>query len=216
MNATERLTWLMPVAMRRRVEPLLELVSLLREVENPSRIAALAPSVARGFLLRLGRKHERTEVVSGHATHFDWTYTSDFPEMRELYRRAKQNQWDAETALDWSIDVDPHNPEVPMLPSNFLIVDDLPLGVRLTVREERELSRCVVAWMLSQFLHGEQGALFASAQVVESVQWLDGKLYGATQVMDEGRHVETFHRYIDTKLNRLYVINDNLFTIIDS
>ena len=70
--------------------------------------------------------------------------------------------------------------------------------------------------MLSQFLHGEQGALYAAAQVTESVKWLDGKLYGATQVMDEGRHVEVFHRYLDTKLNKLYVINDNLFTIIDS
>ena len=37
---------------------------------------------------------------------------------------------------------------------------------------------------------------FAAAQVTESVQWYDGKLYGATQVMDEGRHVEVFHRYL--------------------
>jgi hypothetical protein len=51
--------------------------------------------------------------------------------------------------------------------------------------------------MLSQFLHGEQGALFAAAQVTEAVQFFDGKLYGATQVMDEARHVEVFHRYLD-------------------
>jgi hypothetical protein len=70
--------------------------------------------------------------------------------------------------------------------------------------------------MLSQFLHGEQGALFAAAQVTEAVQFFDGKLYGATQVMDEGRHVEAFNSYLDTKLNKLYQINDNLFVIIDS
>jgi hypothetical protein len=70
--------------------------------------------------------------------------------------------------------------------------------------------------MLSQFLHGEQGALFAAAQVTESVQFHDGKLYGATQVMDEGRHVEVFHRYLDTKMEKLYQINDNLFVIIDA
>jgi hypothetical protein len=70
--------------------------------------------------------------------------------------------------------------------------------------------------MLSQFLHGEQGALFAAAQVTEAVQFFDGKLYGATQVMDEGRHVEVYNRYLDEKLNRLYSINDNLFVIIDS
>ena len=74
----------------------------------------------------------------------------------------------------------------------------------------------VVTWMLSQFLHGEQGALFASAQVTEAVQFFDGKFYGATQVMDEARHVEVFQRYLETKLNKLYSINDNLFVIIDS
>ena len=70
--------------------------------------------------------------------------------------------------------------------------------------------------MLSQFLHGEQGALFAAAQVTEAVQFFDGKMCGATQVMDEARHVEVFHRYLDTKLNKLYQINDNLFVIIDA
>jgi hypothetical protein len=48
------------------------------------------------------------------------------------------------------------------------------------------------------------------------VQFFDGKLYGATQVVDEGRHVEVFHRYLDTKLEKLYQVNDNLFVIIDA
>ncbi len=52
--------------------------------------------------------------------------------------------------------------------------------------------------------------------MTEAVQFFDGKLYGATQVMDEGRHVEVFNRYLDTKLNKLYQVNDNLFVIIDS
>ena len=89
-------------------------------------------------------------------------------------------------------------------------------GVRLDAAEHRRLSHSITAWMLSQFLHGEQGALFAAAQVTEAVQFFDGKLYGATQVMDEGRHVEVFRRYLDDKLGRLYQINDNLFVIIDS
>ena len=70
--------------------------------------------------------------------------------------------------------------------------------------------------MLSQFLHGEQGALFAACQVTEAVQWLDGKLYGSTQVVDEGRHVEVFFRYLDEKLGKLYTVNDNLYTLIDA
>jgi hypothetical protein len=70
--------------------------------------------------------------------------------------------------------------------------------------------------MLSQFLHGEHGALLAACQVTEAVHWMDGKLYGSTQVVDEGRHVEVFHRYITTKLEKSYEINDNLYVIIDA
>ena len=89
-------------------------------------------------------------------------------------------------------------------------------GIRLDQREKSQVFHSLGSWMLSQFLHGEQGALFAAAQVTEAVQFFDGKLYGATQVMDEGRHVEVFHRYLDTKLDKLYQINDNLFVIIDA
>src|SRR4029079_105606 len=64
--------------------------------------------------------------------------------------------------------------------------------------------------------HGEQGALFAAAQVTESVPWLDAKLYGSTQVMDEGRHVEVFHTYLTQKLGKLYEIDDNLYVVIDA
>jgi hypothetical protein len=106
---------------------------------------------------------------------------------------------------------------VPLLPEEFTSYETLEeVGLKLDDKKRRELSYCLCTWMLSQFLHGEQGALFAAAQVTEAVQFFDGKLYGATQVMDEGRHVEVFNRYLDTKLNKLYVINDNLFVIIDS
>jgi hypothetical protein len=113
--------------------------------------------------------------------------------------------------------VDPLDPEVPLVPDDFLGWDRVDArSIKLSGEEKARLRHSVVAWMLSQFLHGEQGALFAAAQVTESVQFFDGKLYGATQVVDEGRHVEVFHRYIDTKLEKLYQINDNLFVIIDA
>ena len=104
-----------------------------------------------------------------------------------------------------------------MLPESFFNFDVLEsAGIKLSNKEKREFMYAVVTWMLSQFLHGEQGALFASAQVTEAVQFFDGKFYGATQVMDEARHVEVFQRYLETKMNKLYSINDNLFVIIDS
>jgi hypothetical protein len=70
-------------------------------------------------------------------------------------------------------------------------------------------------WTLSQFLHGEQGALLCTAQIVETVPWIDAKYYAATQVMDEARHVEVFSRYLDEKLNGRYPVNAHLKLLLD-
>jgi hypothetical protein len=137
--------------------------------------------------------------------------------MRELYRRAKEGQWDGETYLPWDTNVDPLDPDHPLVPDYFFDFERLEgHGVKLDKNERAIFRHSMGAWTLSQFLHGEQGALFAAAQVTEAVQFFDGKLYGATQVMDEARHVEVFHRYLDTKLEKVYQINDNLFVIIDA
>ena len=70
-------------------------------------------------------------------------------------------------------------------------------------------------WTLSQFLHGEQGALICTAQIVETVPWIDAKYYAATQVMDEARHVEVFAKYLDEKLSGHYPINAHLKMLLD-
>src|SRR3954464_1677102 len=70
-------------------------------------------------------------------------------------------------------------------------------------------------WILSQFRHGEQGALICTARVVETVPWIDAKYYGSTQVMDEARHVEVFAKYLDTKLSGHYPINAHLRMLLD-
>ncbi len=208
---------LMPNAARARLEPYFEAMEILQEVKDPRVMKSLGPAGVRGLLLQRGKQGVPTRIKAHHSAYFDWTYPSDFPEMLDLYRRAKDSQWNAETDLDWRTSVDPMSPEVNILPAEFLNYEALrDAGVRLDGAEKKRLTADIVSWMLSQFLHGEQGALFAAAQVTEAVQFFDGKLYGATQVVDEARHVEVFHRYLDAKLNKLYQINDNLFVIIDA
>jgi hypothetical protein len=207
----------LPPSIRRRVEPYAEAIGLMSAIEDPKVLASLGPAGVRGLLLQRGKQGTPTLIPATHSAYFDWTYPSDQPEMRDLYQRAKEGQWDGATYLDWSTDVDPLNPARPIIPEaflNFALLERYvgPLDTRTRARLASDLS----AWMLSQFLHGEQGALFAAAQVTEAVQFFDGKLYGATQVMDEARHVEVFHRYLDTKLEKVYQINDNLFVIIDA
>jgi hypothetical protein len=213
----EKLIKILPARVRDRVDAYLEILDIFTEIRDPRVLRALGPSGVRGLLLKRGKQGVPTRMPAAHDAYFDWTYPADNPEMRELYERAKQGQWDGSTYLPWKTDVDPMNPEVPILPAHFVDFSILEgHGVRLDAKGKQELLYSLVSWMLSQFLHGEQGALFAAAQVTEAVQFFDGKLYGATQVVDEGRHVEVFHRYLDSKLNKLYQVNDNLFTIIDS
>jgi hypothetical protein len=212
----DRLEKILPTRVKKRVEEWADAASPLFEVKDARVLSSIGPSALRGAILKRGKQGRPSEMPATHSAYFDWTYPHDFPAMEELYERAKRGQWNG-ADLPWQTAVDPFDPEVPLLPDDFLGWDRVDaMGVRLNEKEKAQLRHSVTAWMLSQFLHGEQGALFAAAQVTESVQFFDGKLYGSTQVMDEGRHVEVFHRYLDTKLEKLYQINDNLFVIIDA
>ncbi len=213
----ERVYNRLPMKVRSQLESYAEAAQTLLEVRDPRVLSAMAPSALRGTVLKRGKQNVPTTMPASHRAYFDWSYPHDFPEMAELYDRAKRGQWNGDD-LPWHLDVDPMNPELELVPRGFFAYDVLEeaLGVRFTEEETQRLQHSFVSWMLSQFLHGEQGALFAAAQVTEAVQFFDGKLYGSTQVMDEGRHVEVFHRYLDTKLEKLYQINDNLFVIIDA
>jgi hypothetical protein len=150
-----------------------------------------------------------------HLAHFDWDYDRNRPELAKLYELAKRDQWEA-SALPWDIAVDPYDESRDLMPEHALPLAELPSYRTLPRRRQQEQRASLTSWTLSQFLHGEQGALFAACQLTEAVQWMDGKLYGSTQVVDEGRHVEVFHRYLVEKLGKLYAINDNLYTIIDA
>ncbi len=170
----------------------------------------------RGFVKQEAKGHGQTALAVAHDVHFDWQYARDRPEMAKLYEAAKVSQWDAAKDVDWSISVDPDDPDRPLLPDSYAPVKGLPIWERLSRKEKNKQIHAITSWMLSQFLHGEQGALFAACQVTTAVPWLDGKLYGSTQVVDEGRHVEVFHGYLTRKLEKLYEINDNLYVIIDA
>jgi len=207
----------MPSPAQRRIRDVFEAMKIATRVENKKVLVGLAPSVTRGFLLKEGKQGGPVGMRASHDAYFDFRYQGDYPEMYDLYRRAVKNQWDGDTQLDWATDVDPRNPEKPVFPIELVPMDGLAAhGIRLDRDEQMRFVHDFSCWLLSQFMHGEQGALYASAQVTESVHWVDGKFYGATQVMDEARHLEVFLRYLETKLGKLYQVNDNLFTIMDA
>lgn len=191
---------------------------LLRDattIRNVRVLASLLGPAFRGFIKQCGKGQERSELSVGYSANFNWHYRREFPEMIRLYEAAKTAQWNVTKDLDWSRDVDPYHSELQLLPDSFVPTSTLPLWSKMSDKERAQQRHAILSWLLSQFLHGEQGALYASAQVIEAVPWLDAKLYGSTQVVDEGRHVEAFHTYLTKKLEKLYEINDNLYVVID-
>jgi P-aminobenzoate N-oxygenase AurF len=175
----------------------------------------VGPAV-RGLVLARRKKGPTTTVRTHNDAQFVWDYDRNRADLAKLYEAAKRSQWNATTDLDWSIDVDPHRADRELVPDHWLPLADVS-QYRSLSRHEQEVHRwALVSWILSQFLHGEQGALYAACQVTEAIGWMDGKLYGSTQVVDEGRHIEVFHRYLDEKLGKLYRIDDNLYTILDA
>lgn len=196
------------------INPTVMLQKVLRTGNVKVALSLLGPAL-RGLVMHSG-KQPSSDMQANHQAHFDWTYQRDQDELRKLYEVAKVSQWNASTDLDWSIDVDPYDPHHDLFPEALSPLPDIPTYRGLSLREQQTHRHGLAAWMLSQFLHGEQGALFAACQVTEAVQWLDGKLYGSTQVVDEGRHVEVFYRYLSEKLGKLYPVNDNLYTLIDA
>jgi hypothetical protein len=161
-------------------------------------------------------------VASGGDTIFTWDYEKGkYPALARLYEKAKKSQWNAESDIDWSIQVDPErvltfltDGKGESIPRSVREHPDLPLRTW----SEKEWTRFGVEslnWRLSQFLHGEQGALVCTAKIVETVPWIDAKYYAATQVMDEARHVEVFGKYLDTKLDGRYPINPHLRMLLD-
>jgi hypothetical protein len=71
------------------------------------------------------------------------------------------------------------------------------------------------AWSLSQFLHGEQGALLVASQLCSCAPTLNAKLYAGSQTFDEARHVEGFNKYLQKRIGVMYPINTHLKSIID-
>src|SRR4051812_29748640 len=143
---------------------------------------------------------------------YTWGYTETREKLRDLYDKAVRAQWISDDVLPWNTDVDL---ERPMGPEQLMPLFGSDLYNKMTDKEKRNLNIDTFSWTLSQFLHGEQGALLATAQLVDSVQDLDSKLYAASQVVDEARHVDVYNRYVHTKIGFSYPCNPHLKTLLD-
>ncbi|MFD0690739.1 ferritin-like domain-containing protein [Actinomadura fibrosa] len=137
----------------------------------------------------------------------NWDYGHRDTRLWQLYERSKVAQWNVSTDIDWT-------PEVRLgsvlNPRDGLVPPVAPPGSPVPPELWNAFLWEFQVWMVSQFLHGEQGALLTTARLVETVPDIEAKTYAAAQVADEARHVEAYARYIDEKIGASYPVNAGL------
>src|ERR671923_2764417 len=143
-----------------------------------------------------------------------WEYEDGRASLLNLYEKGKERQWNGNTRIDWSLALDPENPQE--LPDEQISIYGSDIWNRLTTKERANLRRHLQAQQLSQFMHGEQGALLCASKIVQQVPSIDAKFYAATQVMDEARHVEVYARLLHDKFELAYPITPTLKSLLDN
>ena len=96
---------------------------------------------------------------------YNWDYTAADDKINRLYQLAKKRQWDVEIDLDWS---QKWNIDKATL-DDYSINHHSYLGyapyANMADSDKLEIQHKFAAWSLSQFLHGEQGALLVASQL---------------------------------------------------
>jgi hypothetical protein len=188
--------------------------SVPQEAESHVALTRVASSPSPSGPLPTAPPSSGEMLASPHAVRYAWEYGTLRPELRTLYEKSKDLMWNARTALPWDTDVDP---EGEIVSDTFNPIFGTAIWKKLDPKREiPTLRRHVASYLLSNFLHGEQGALLATSQIVESAPTTDAKLFAAAQVFDEARHVEAYHRYLTEKVELVYPPSRHLKALLDT
>ncbi|ASK33802.1 diiron oxygenase [Alloalcanivorax mobilis] len=144
--------------------------------------------------------------------HYNWDYSSADGRIRKLYRLGKELNWNADLDVDWSQQFP--KSEVP-LDQAFNPFNGWEPFESMSDQDKLRFGWHNLAWMLAQFVHGEQGALLVASQLASCAPSYDAKLYAASQTFDEARHVEVFTRYLQDKIGIFYPVNVHLKALLD-
>lgn len=144
---------------------------------------------------------------------FDWAYESQTPQIQKLYAKSKHAQWDASERIDWQQNLDPENPFG--YDDRLMPFSGTAAWAKATSKVQAQVRHQYQAYMVNQFLHGEQAAMMAAARLVQILPDAMGKQMAAQQVADEARHIEIFERLIREKIQLRYPPNPGLKALIE-
>jgi hypothetical protein len=203
---------------RQHLRPLIRMVPVatLTPRSSCSGVKEGEPGKPRGFIRTKGMEHPNPtqhQVESRFNTLFQRDYAVHAADMRRLYENAKRDQWNAASDIDWTAPVDL---EAGIFADGLIDGYGSEFWDKLDGSTRRRLNLEFSCWRLSQFLHGEEGAMLACSQLVDMVPTNDAKFFQSTQVVDEARHTEVLSRYLTEKCGgRIYPIADNLRLLFD-
>ncbi|GBD02779.1 hypothetical protein HRbin19_00048 [bacterium HR19] len=167
--------------------------------------------VKREKIKVLNKETEISAIKTLYDTIWVYSYESEIEKLLDLYEKAKKEQWNASQDIDWSIEIDT---EKMALTSQLPPLLFQEIWEKLSEKEKINLATSQISWIMSQILHGEQGALLVASQLVTCAPLYDEKLVASTQVIDEARHVEVFHRYLTQKMEKEFPISPHLESLI--
>ena len=145
---------------------------------------------------------------------YNWDYIVVDDRIKKLYELGKKLNWNEDFDLDWSQDFPK---DQFLINSDIFKTPEVELDGYddLSFEKKIEMDRHRVSWNLSQFLHGEQGALLVASQLVSCAPTFNAKLYAASQTFDEARHVNCFNRYLKEKIGFQYPSTEGLKSLMD-
>ena len=151
---------------------------------------------------------------------YNWDYRVADDRIQRLYELGKTLNWNGSLDVHWDRTPDWHEqtPVKPEFIDEFLANADwngYPPFDAFSTERKLAFFKHDNAWSLSQFLHGEQGALLVASQLASCAPSFNAKLYAASQTFDEARHVEVFNRYLQTKVGLSYPVNQGLKSLLD-
>ena len=144
---------------------------------------------------------------------YNWDYTISDNRIKKLYELGKELNWNGSIDLNWDYT---HPADERLVETDDQLPHEtLKAYENLTEEEKILFDRHSTAELMSQFLHGEQGALLVASQLASCAPTYNAKLYAASQTFDEARHVEVFNRYLQEKIGIHYPINPSLKLLLD-
>ncbi len=185
----------------------------ITKVESPPKTY----SNFEGATYPVSKEFEPEDVVEIFQTpltgSYNWDYTVTDNRIKKLYELGKEKNWNAEADINWDV------PNPDQDPSTFQFFNEQWKNhkdyVLLSQEQKEQFVSDLQADVLSQLLHGEQGALLVASQLTSCAPTYNAKLYAASQTFDEARHVEVFNKYIQTRVGEMFPIRPSLKALLD-